>query len=188
MKSILPLTLLILSALTVTAQEPAANDEQMPIAEPAETPADSQPITPKPTPKPKVIPQTWGDRTGPVYIGHRTVTERHTEWGWVWPEKDNSRKARWIMIQEIPGQTKIPGRFLDNPKGDDHYEYKLYGEFLPCQGYDPNYDLYVDVFRIKGFEVIGKADPLELRPPTTSSGNKKRPLIAPRHRSIDYDY
>jgi hypothetical protein len=150
--------------------------------------AAAQPATPapKPAPKPKVMPQKFGDCSGPAYIGHRTVTERYTEWGWIWKEKETYRKGRWAIIKETPDVAMIPSRFINNINGDDNTEYKLYGEFAPYKGYDPNYDLFVDVFIIKGFEVIGKADPVDLKPPLPS--NKKRGSISSRSRGVDFDY
>lgn len=162
-----------------------------------ESDANSQPITttstvsgsvaPKPAPKPKVLPKTWGDRSGPVYIGHRFVAERYTEWGWVWRENETYRKARWVMLEEEPGVRMAPGRFLSSPTADNNYEYRLYGEFAPYKGYDPNYDLFVEVFRIKGFEVIGPAAPLDLKTPRPSAG-KRRSTSFSRSRNVEFDY
>jgi hypothetical protein len=155
---------------------------------PAATPVPASPTAPaaKPVPKPRIMPKQWGDRSGPAYVGHRTITERHAAWGWVWLERDNYRKARWVMLEEEAGVRVAPSRFLDRYDGDADYEYKFYGEFAPYKGYDPNYDLFVEVFRIKGFEVIGEAKPLALKPPQPSG--KKRGSPFSRSRGVDYDY
>jgi hypothetical protein len=144
------------------------------------------PASDQPAPRPRVIPKKFGDCTGPVYIGHRTVTKRYTEWGWIWKEKETYRKGRWTIIKENPGVAMIPGRFINNINGDDNIEYKLYGEFAPYRGYDPNYDLFVDVFIIKGFELIGKANPVDIKPPLPS--NKRRSSISSRSRGLDIDF
>ncbi|MDR1191449.1 MAG: hypothetical protein LBK60_07285 [Verrucomicrobiales bacterium] len=186
-RPIFPL-LLILGALTVTAQEPdpAAGVDREP---PAPAAVDTPPA-PKPKPAPKSIPRAWGDRTGPVYIGHRFVTERYTEWGWVWKEKQDYRKGRWVIVQETPGRCPIPSRLGNDLKSDHDYEYRLYGEFLPEQGYDPNYDLYVEVFRLKGFELIGPADPLPLTPAANSASPTKRrsSSLPTRGHRVELDY
>jgi hypothetical protein len=185
---------LLLSPVFAQDNQPAANSgSTAPGVAPANnsgtiaTPSGTQQApAPKPAPKPKVMPQKFGDCTGPVYIGHRTVTERYTEWGWIWKEKETYRKGRWTIIKETPGVAMIPSRFINNINGDDNNEYKLYGEFAPYKGYDPNYDLFVDVFIIKGFEVIGPADPVNLKPPMPS--NKRRSSISTRSRGIDTDF
>ncbi|MDR1146431.1 MAG: hypothetical protein LBK71_09895 [Verrucomicrobiales bacterium] len=194
MKILPVIPLLIISALTVGAQEPAADADPTAAVTGSVAPAPA-PAAPAAVPTvsasapapPKVMPSRHGDCTGPAYIGHRVVTERYTEWGWVWREQETYRKGRWTIIEEQPGVRMIPSRFLNNINGDDHYEYKLYGEFAPYKGYDPNYDLFVEVFRLKGFEVIGPAEPVKLKPPLSAS-KRRGNSSASRSRGIDFDY
>ena len=170
-----------------TAPAPAATPapiESVPTAKPeAKTPAPTTPSTPKVE---KEVPHAFGDRTGQVYIGHRAVVDRYTGWGWIWKEGEGYRRGKWVLMQEEPGVRMVPGRFYSHPESDKDMEYKIYGEFLPFKGYEPNYDVYADVFRIKGFEVIGKADPLNLRPPAASSG-KARNSSSSRVHEISID-
>ncbi|MEO0453163.1 MAG: hypothetical protein AAFY98_03375 [Verrucomicrobiota bacterium] len=117
-----------------------------------------------------VIPQTFGDTTGQAYLGHRSVVDRYAGWGWIKKEDSVWKRAQWAVIEEIPRKMPIPGRFLGNPNQDDNYQYKLYGEWANYKAYEPNYDVYVPVFQLTGFELIGKrSKPGGLRPPRGTS-------------------
>jgi len=141
-----------------------------PESEPAAYPTTK--IVPKETkPKtPRVIPKTYGDTTGPVYIGHRSIIDRYAGWGWIRAEKDGWRKAKWVMLDEKTGNVKAPGRFLGHPDNDKDNQYRLYGQWAPFKGYEPNFDVLVSVFQIKGFELIGPGEIPKMSPPRSSRG------------------
>jgi hypothetical protein len=121
---------------------------------------------PEPTPQPRVIPKSYGDTTGTAYIGHRAVVDRYAGWGWIKSDGSSWSRGQWSVIEEIPLDMPVPGRFLAHPNNDDDTQYKLYGEWADYKAYEPNYDVFVPVFKLKGFELIGKANkPSGLRPP-----------------------
>lgn len=147
---------------------------------PETVPADSSPdlTTTTPSPisapaKPKIerkIPSSFGDLSGEVFIGQRTVIDRYAGWGWIKRENENWKKSRWVMLQETPKVIFAPGRYLGHPDRDNGTQYKLYGSWAPYKGYEPNFDVFVDVFIIKGFELIGPAEIPKMSPPRSKRG------------------
>jgi hypothetical protein len=154
------------SPMTEPVPSPAVPEEEQPAPYPT-TPKVQKPATSK---TPRVIPKTYGDTTGEVFIGQRTVVDRYAGWGWVRSEKDSWRKSRWTMLEEKPRTLMAPGRFLAHPDNDKGTQYKLYGQWAPYKGYEPNFDVFVDVFQIKGFEVIGPAEIPKMSPPRSKRG------------------
>ena len=118
------------------------------------------------------IPKKKGDCTGEVYIGQRLVTEKHAGWGWIKPERMNWRSARWVMLKETPGVIHIPSRYTGDTHTDNGMQYRLYGYFAPYLGYEPNIDVYVPVFVLKGFELIGRGEPVNRALPAASILNR----------------
>lgn len=129
---------------------------------------------------PKRPPQKYGDCTGEFWIGQRVVTERHAGWGWLKRDGDSWRNAKWIMLEEKPGSIKAPQRFYPRPEDDNNMQYRLYGDFASYKGYEPNIDAVVDVFALKGFEVIGEGSKIDRRPPGPTGSRKGR--ISERER------
>lgn len=127
----------------------------------------AKPVAPK---IPRSIPTSFGDTTGEVFIGQRTVIDRYAGWGWIRREKDTWRKSKWSMIEEKPGVIFAPGRYLGHPDRDNGTQYKLFGTWAAFKGYEPNFDVFVDVFQIKGFELIGPAEIPNMSPPRSSRG------------------
>jgi hypothetical protein len=126
-------------------------------------------------------PHSYGDCTGPYWIGQRIVTERHAGWGWLKKQDQNWRSAKWIMLKEEPCKIKSPERFYESTTDDNNMQYKLYGEFAPYKGYEPNIDTLTDVFILKGFEVIGPGQKIMLEPPgpggrTTGRISERAPI------------
>jgi hypothetical protein len=177
-------------ALTPAPTEPGPST---PVVIPGETPSsetsDSSDLSSEPAPyptekiipkerkskTPRVIPQSYGDRSGEVFIAHRSVIDRYAGWGWMREEKETWRKGRWVMLEEKPGLIKAPGRFLAHPDHDDGTQYKFYGQWAPYKGYEPNFDVMVDVFQIKGFELIGPGQDLpKMSPPRSNRGRSNR--------------
>ena len=142
-------------------------DDDGPAPYPTTRLKETKPAQPK---APRVIPQKFGDTTGDVYIGQRSIVDRYAGWGWVKKGNDGWNRAKWCMMEEKPGVISAPGRFSGNPDTDKGTQYKLYGQWAPYKGYEPNYDVFVDVFQIKGFEVIGPAEIPKLSPPRSSRG------------------
>jgi hypothetical protein len=138
----------------------------------APEPPLAAPVTP-PAPKPVVVPRDSMGRTeGGFWIGQRTVTDRYVGWGWVKEEKQNWRSAKWVMLLETPGQIVAPHRFLSSTSADEGIQYKLFGRFADFKGYEPNYDVFVDVFILEGFEKIGPGLPIKRQPPRGSGGRR----------------
>lgn len=113
-------------------------------------------------------PTSFGSLTGPVFIGQRTVVENYTGWGWVKQPNEPWSKARWVMLLERPGERPAPHRFLPRPDADNGMQYRLYGRFAAVSGYEPFFDVLVDVFVLEGYELIGPGEPLKLQPPKPS--------------------
>ena len=69
---------------------------------------------------------------------------------------------------------KSPSRFYPKPDADHNMQYRLYGNFASYKGYEPNVDALVDVFVLKGFEVIGRGETLALKPPKHTGARQGR--------------
>ncbi|GAB4240720.1 MAG: hypothetical protein OHK005_03130 [Candidatus Methylacidiphilales bacterium] len=120
------------------------------------------------------LPARYGRTEGEFFIGHRAVHAKYTGWGWIRSPREPWARARWAMLMEQPGNMVAPHRFLSQP-GDDHaFEYRLYGRFAEVKGYEPYFDILVDVFILEGFEVLGKAKPIDRAPPLPPDLQKPR--------------
>lgn len=179
------ITLGLLLPLTLTAQESATPTPpeaipQPPAAElaPGQSEAASDEFSqatlpPPPSPPARVIPTRHGTTSGEVWIGHRAVIERYAGWGWIKREREPWSRARWVMLEEVPGQRMAPGRFHPRPTMDDNIQYRLYGTFADYKGYEPNFDVFVDVFSLQGWETIGPAERPELSPPRPTVSSRQ---------------
>jgi len=146
-------------------------------AAPENNPAPSDEFSQKvlpPEPVKKVIPTAQGDRRGTVWVGHRAVIDRYAGWGWIKKEREPWSRGRWVMLEETIGKSVAPGRHYSRPTQDDGMTYRFFGDFAEYKGYEPNYDVFVDVFRIKGWETIGREKRPDLRPPRGSAGGPPR--------------
>ncbi|MFQ3669913.1 MAG: hypothetical protein SNJ84_00485 [Verrucomicrobiia bacterium] len=120
------------------------------------------------------VPLRYGRTSGEFFVGHRAVHAKYTGWGWIRRPNEPWARARWAMLMERPGEMPAPHRFLPQP-GDDHaVEYRLFGRFSETKGYEPYFDILVDVFVLEGFEVIGKARPIDRAPPLPADLQERR--------------
>lgn len=122
-----------------------------------------------------LTPAQYGQTEGPYLIGQRTLVEDYCGWGWVRKENEKWNKARWVAIEYDPHVCPVPHVFLPRPGDDKDYLYKLYGEFAPYRAYEPQADVWVDVFLIKGFVSLGPAeDTIRRDPPHHGSSKPNR--------------
>lgn len=120
-------------------------------------------------------PPRAGQTSGPAYIGHRAVIEKYAGWGWIRREDESWRSAKWVVLRESPGSIQAPGRYLAHPDNDNDVQYRIFGHFSDKRAYEPNFDTWVDVFDLTGFEVIGPAPRPNLRPPRAQGKTHSRP-------------
>jgi hypothetical protein len=102
-------------------------------------------------------PARHGDTSGSYLVGQRTLVEDYCGWGWVRKEGEGWNKGRWIAIEYDPKVCPVPHAFLPRPGDDKDYLYQLYGQVAPYRAYEPQADVWVDVFLIKGFVSLGPA-------------------------------
>ena len=122
-----------------------------------------------------LTPARHGDTSGSYLIGQRTLVEDYCGWGWVRKEGEGWNKGRWIAIEYDPKACPAPHSFLPRPGDDKDYLYKLYGEFAPYRAYEPQADVWVDVFLIRGFVSLGPAkDTIRRDPPHHGSSKPNR--------------
>ena len=120
-------------------------------------------------------PARHGDTSGSYLIGQRTMVEDYCGWGWVRKEGEGWNKGRWIAMEYDPKVCPAPHAFLPRPGDDKDYLYKLYGEFAPYRAYEPQADVWVDVFLIRGFVSLGPAkNPILRDPPAHGSSKPNR--------------
>ena len=122
-----------------------------------------------------LTPARHGDTSGSYLIGQRTLVEDYAGWGWVRKEGEGWNKGRWVAIEYDPKVCPVPHAFLPRPQDDKDYLYKLYGEFAPYRAYEPQADVWVDVFLIRGFVSLGPAkDTIRRDPPHHGSSKPNR--------------
>ena len=120
-------------------------------------------------------PARYGETEGSFWIGQRTVVDDYCGWGWLRKEGEGWNQARWIAIEYDPKGCPAPHAFLPRPGDDKDYVYKLYGDFAPYRAYEPQADVWVDVFKIKGFVSLGPAkNPILRDPPAHGSSKPNR--------------
>lgn len=101
----------------------------------------------------------------PYYVGHRYFMDRGIGWGWVKKPGETWSRGQWVALKENPEKGYVaPFRKLRSRSADHDVEYKLYGYFADYKAYDPKFNDLLPVFVIEGYETIGPAAPLDLRP------------------------
>jgi len=110
-------------------------------------------------------PANHGDTTGESWIAQRTMVEDYCGWGWVKKDKESWRQARWVALEGTPRTCPLPHTFLPRPVDDKNYQYRFFGTFAPYRAYEPQADMWVDVFILKGFMSLGPAKEEIRRPP-----------------------
>jgi len=174
---------------TRTATEPSGPDETL-VNSASASQSEAAPVThPEPQedeevrkPVPEKVrratlpaaltPARHGQTDGAYLIGQRTIVEDYCGWGWVRKEEEKWSKARWVAIEYDPKVCPVPHAFLPRPGDDKDYLYKLYGEFAPYRAYEPQADVWVDVFLIKGFVSLGPAEEAIRRDPPHHGSSK----------------
>lgn len=122
-----------------------------------------------------LTPARHGQTEGDYLIGQRTLVEDYCGWGWVRKEGEGWNQGRWTAIEYDPKDCPVPHAFLPRPGDDKDYMYKLYGEFAPYRAYEPQADVWVDVFLLKGFVSLGPAkETIRREPPHHGSSKPNR--------------
>lgn len=161
------------------------------------SPTESNPVTPTPAPtqevrepqeeeeirKPveeKVVratlpaahtPAKHGETDGESWVAQRTMVEDYCGWGWIKKDKESWRQARWVALEGTAGICPLPHTFLPRPEDDKNYQYRFYGSFAPYRAYEPQADVWVDVFILKGFMSLGPAKEEIRRPPPAQASS-----------------
>ncbi|NCW26695.1 MAG: hypothetical protein EBV83_00070 [Verrucomicrobia bacterium] len=161
------------------------------------SPTESNPVTPTPAPaqevreseeeeeirKPveeKVVratlpaahtPAKHGETDGESWVAQRTMVEDYCGWGWIKKDKESWRQARWVALEGTAGICPLPHTFLPRPEDDKNYQYRFYGTFAPYRAYEPQADVWVDVFILKGFMSLGPAKEEIRRPPPAQASS-----------------
>lgn len=129
-----------------------------------------------------------GNTQGATYwIAHRMIDDMGGQgWGWVKKSGDNWGSAKWIALQETPGLAVAPHRKLVKADADLNWEFKFWGRFASYKAYDPHLDEQLPVFILQGYEVIGPANPLNIKEgppdriqhrPSGASSRGSRPIL-----------
>jgi hypothetical protein len=120
-------------------------------------------------------PAKHGETTGESWVAQRTMVEDYCGWGWVKKDKESCRQARWVALEGTPGTCPLPHTFLPRPEDDKNCQYRFFGTFAPYRAYEPQADVWVDVFILKGFMSLGPAkDEIRRPPPAQASSGVNR--------------
>jgi len=116
-------------------------------------------------------PAKHGDTNGESWIAQRTMVDDYCGWGWVKKDKESWRQARWVALEGTTGTCPLPHTFLPRPEDDKNYQYRFFGTFAPYRAYEPQADMWVDVFILKGFMSLGPAKEEIRRPPPAQASS-----------------
>jgi hypothetical protein len=116
-------------------------------------------------------PAKHGDTNGESWVAQRTIVEDYCGWGWVKKDKESWRQARWVALEGTPRTCPLPNTFLPRPEDDKNYQYQFFGTFAPYRAYEPQADMWVDVFILKGFMSLGPAKEEIRRPPPAQASS-----------------
>jgi len=116
-------------------------------------------------------PAKHGDTNGESWVAQRTMVEDYCGWGWVKKDKESWRQARWVALEGTPRTCPLPHTFLPRPVDDKNYQYRFFGTFAPYRAYEPQADMWVDVFILKGFMSLGPAKEEIRRPPPAQASS-----------------
>jgi hypothetical protein len=116
-------------------------------------------------------PANHGETTGESWVAQRTMVEDYCGWGWVKKDKESWRQARWVALEGTTGTCPLPHTFLPRPEDDKNYQYRFFGTFAPYRAYEPQADMWVDVFILKGFMSLGPAKEEIRRPPPAQASS-----------------
>ncbi|NCY21096.1 hypothetical protein EBX31_03960 [bacterium] len=120
-------------------------------------------------------PAKHGETDGESWIAQRTMVEDYCGWGWVKKDKESWRQARWVALEGTPGICPLPHTFLPRPEDDKNYQYRFFGTFAPYRAYEPQADVWVNVFILKGFMSLGPAkEEIRRAPPAQASSGVNR--------------
>jgi len=116
-------------------------------------------------------PAKHGEIEGESWVAQRTMVEDYCGWGWIKKDKESWRQARWVALEGTAGICPLPHTFLPRPEDDRNYRYRFFGTFAPYRAYEPQADVWVDVFVLKGFMSLGPAQEEIRRPPPSQASS-----------------
>lgn len=100
-----------------------------------------------------------------MYIGHRYYEERSGAWGWLKPEGESWKSAKWVTLKEDPLHgIFMPSRKMTKHSADQDFEYKMTGYYSEKLAYDPHMDERIPIFVIESYQSLGPAKPLDRKP------------------------
>ena len=108
------------------------------------------------------------EETGNFYYGRRYFVYKTRFWGYLRKPREPWSKAKLVMFHE--GSKLNPDRLPENgPPGqryayDHNYEYKIHGQFTGKEGYEPNSNQFLPIFRLTGYELIDRQPGWLFRP------------------------
>jgi hypothetical protein len=149
----------------IPADEPPENQDDEEIRKPVEEKVVRATLAAAHT------PAKHGDTNGESWIAQRTMVEDYCGWGWVKKDKESWRQARWVALEGTPRTCPLPHTFLPRPVDDKNYQYRFFGTFAPYRAYEPQADMWVDVFILKGFMSLGPAKEEIRRPPPAQASS-----------------
>ena len=135
-----------------------------------------------------------GNTSGPFWIAHRQIDDMDGQgWGWIRQANQDWGDGIWFALQETPGLAVAPRRKLVSPTGDVDWEFKFWGVTASYKAYDPRTDELLPVFVLRGYEVLGPAQPLRkkigppgrvLHKPSGASSRNSSPILSD-HPGVD---
>ena len=98
--------------------------------------------------------------TGDFYYGRRYFVEKTRFWGYLRKPREPWKRSKLVIFKE--DRKANPDRLPeDGPDGqryafDNNHEYRIWGSFTGEEGYEPNSNQFLPVFRLTRYELVDR--------------------------------
>ena len=100
------------------------------------------------------------EATGDFYYGRRYNVKKTRFWGYLRQPRQSHSRAKLVIFDE--SNKRSPDRLPESGSTgalfafDNNYEYKIRGNYTGQEGYDPNSNQFLPIFRLTGYELVNR--------------------------------
>jgi len=100
------------------------------------------------------------ESTGDFFYGRRYHVQKTRFWGYLRQPRQSASRGKLVIFDE--SSKRNPDRLPESgPSGarygfDNNYEYKIRGNYTGQEGYDPNSNQFLPIFRLTGYELVNR--------------------------------
>ncbi|MFD2256200.1 hypothetical protein ACFSSA_05905 [Luteolibacter algae] len=98
--------------------------------------------------------------TGDFFYGRRYYVKKTRFWGYLRKPRQSANSAKLVLFKE--DRKKAPDRLSESGPAsssygfDNNYEYRIYGNYTGEEGYDPNSNQFLPIFRITDYKLVDR--------------------------------